>query len=302
MGVYDYREQLLTTGQADINLLLLKDLLKLSGGDSNILTIPQSLHYLRQALDMLGRSPTAKKILLQCAKARLLINPDTLLSTGETLFHPDDNVLDVPALQGVRGAERHKLMLAEMTVALITGLREASHYHRGQAFHPELCVPDYLHLARSADADRAAFVILVCDELREAGNPLPWRHLLAGDTGDIAEVFEETMLRHDNTEIALRAAYRHWFDSGDREAASEHKALENLDRLLMHLRSSGAMSDWIGQADLAAPTWVRLGELPAGGNYLDRRRNALMRHGYRAQPSDLFNRAHFKQIMRELFA
>ena len=60
MGVYDYREQLLTTGQADINLLLLKDLLKLSGRDSNVLTIPQSLHFLRQALDMLGRSPTAE--------------------------------------------------------------------------------------------------------------------------------------------------------------------------------------------------------------------------------------------------
>jgi len=301
MGVYDYREQLLTTGQADINLLLLKDLLKLSGSDSNVLTIPQSLTFLRQVLGMLERSPTAEKILVQCAKARLLINPDTLLAPGESAFHPDDNILDVPALQGVRGTERQKLLLAEMTLALIAGLREASHHHRGQAFHPELCVPDYLHLARSADADKAAFTVMIAYELREAGNSLPWRHLLAGDAGDISEVFEENMLRHDDTAIALRAAYRQWFDSGDREAESEHRALENLDRLLMNLRTRGAVSTWVGQADLVAQTWVRLGELPAGGNYLDRRRNVLMRHGYRAQPSDLFNRAHFKQIMRELF-
>lgn len=301
MGVYDYREQLLTTGQADINLLLLKDLLKLSGGDRDVLTIPQSLHFLRQTLELLGRSPAAKKLLQQCAKARLLINPDTLLATGETLFHPDDNILDVPAPQGVRSAERHKLLLAEMALALVTGLREACHYHRGQVFHPELCVPDYLHLARSGDADKAAFAALVAYQLHEAGNPLPWRHLLAGEAGDIAAVFEETMLRHGNTEIALRAAYRQWFDAGEREAASEHKALENLDRLLMSLRSRNAVCDWIGQADLTPQTWARLGELPLGGNYLDRRRRALMRHGYRAQPADLFNRAHFKQITRELF-
>lgn len=301
MGVYDYREQLLTTGQADISLLLLKDLLKLSGGDSTILTIPQSLSFLRQALDFLGRSPTAKKLLQQCAKAQLLLNPDTLLAPGETLFHPDDNILDVPALQGARSLERHKLLLAEMTVALISGLREACHYHRGQSFHPELCIPDYLHLARSSDADRAAFTALICDELRAAGNSLPWRHLLAGDAGDIAEIFEETMLRHHHKEVALRAAYRQWFDAGEREATSEHKALENIDRLLMSLRARGAVSDWVGQADLTAQTWAQLGEIPAGGNYLDRRRNALMRHGYRAQPSDLFNRAHFKQITRELF-
>jgi len=299
MGVYDYREQFLMTGQEGIDLVLLKDVLKKAAVDGYA--------YLQPVLDMLSESRTAEITLHQCAKGRLLLYLDAALPSDRVLYHFDANVLDVPVLQGVRNLEQHNLRQGQMLAALVSGLREVWHCQRGRGFHPELCLPDFLHICRALAADRAVFTALVCRELRRKGNPYPWRHLLAGEDADIAQKLEGALADGGTRNPALlhkalRKAWRQWFADENREAAADHAALDYMDRLLMECRSRGRTSEWIGRADIEPQMLARLGDMPGVGNYLDRHAKTLLRFGYRAQPSDAFNRVHFQHIQREIFS
>lgn len=302
MGVYDYQEQLLTMGDFDIDLFPLKTFLQRSGGCEED-SLPLHQMCLQQALDILRQSQTGELLLNQCAKARVSLRADSLLLANQSLYDAGDNILTVAMPQNMCNIDMHNARLGQMVLALAAGLREAWHHYRGHGFHPELSVRDFLHLCRASDADAVAFVTLVCWELREKGIATPWKQWIIGDHEDVAQAFEDEQLKHgskdaDGLKKALQASYRQWFAHDTREAAADHKALDKLDRLLMKCRTENRDTSWIGQADLTAQTWSRLGEIPGRHNYLTQQR--LLRHGYRDQPRDAFNRVHFQHVLRDI--
>ena len=302
MGVYDYQEQLLTTGQFDIDLLVLKDLLRGAYRDADKAPLYQL--YLQQAIDGLRKSQTAELLLQHCAKAGICLRVDSLLEANQSSYDVSDNVLHVSMQQTMCNLDMHQARLGQMMVALATGLREAWHCCRGHGFHPELSVRDFLHLCRSADADAVAFVTLICWELHEKKLTSAWKQWLSGDNADVALVFEDQQLRSggkdaDGLKKALQASYRQWFEEDTREAAADHKALEKLDRLLIKCRTENKDTSWIGQADLTPQTWARLGEIPGQHNYLSHAER-LLHHGYHDQPRDAFNRVHFQHLVKDL--
>ncbi len=260
--------------------------------------------YLRQALSFMRKSHIAELLLQYCAKSGVNIRFDTLLLNEQSIFYEDKNILDIPAQNHIFNEDIYKRRMSELIIALAYGLRKAWHYNRGNIFNPELAVKDLLHLCRSAEADAVVFTTLICWELKEKGNSNPWRQWLIGDNADVAIAFEKTQAENGSAKNmyglrrALEESYCQWFRNDARGAASEHMALEKLDRILMKYKNKDMDISWIGKKNLSALQWKKIGDIPGLKNYLEREN--LLQHGYKKQPSDVFNRVHFQHLLRDI--
>lgn len=259
---------------------------------------------LMQAISSMRRSHIAELLMQYCAKSDVTIRFDNLLMLDEAVFCEDENIVDIAEQSKMLNHEIHNRRLADMIIALSYGFRKAWQYNRGNIFNPELAVRDLLHLSRSVEADAVVFVTLICWELKEKGSSHPWRQWLAGKNSDVAIAFENTQAENGSAKNmyglsrALEESYCQWFRNDDRGAASEHMALEKLDRVLLRCKSEDIDSSWIGRKELSAMQWKKIGEIPGFKNYLER--GCLLQHGYKKQPIDAFNKAHFQHVLRDI--
>ncbi len=300
MGIYDYSDQLLDLQHHHAGTMSLRDVLTGDGRDN----MPAPELYVGQALNIMKTSYTANLLLQHCMKSDVGLRLDSMLPADGSFFDEQENALDISEQNQLFNVDMHSARLGQMIIGLAVGLRKAWHYHKGNGFNPELCVQDLLHLCRSADADTVVFVTLICWELREKGNSSPWKQWSTGENEDVAKAFELTQANYGSTKNvqglnkALQASYRQWFQHKDRGTASEHTALEKLDRVLIKCRSEDVDTSWIGKNPLTPSTWSRLGEIPGCQNYLNHEK--LLKHGYSEQPYDAFNRVHLKHVLEDI--
>ena len=122
--------------------------------------------------------------------------------------------------------------------------------HIGDAGYAHRAAAEVLLLERARAADGDAVLMLAAWELRCAGHPETWRHLIGSARGDIARAFADTVDRnpaaaHDGT--AAAQAFGQWYADAARADAADHATLEALDREFdaFDARETGAAAELI---------------------------------------------------------
>lgn len=77
-----------------------------------------------------------------------------------------------------------------------------------------LAMKEYASAVLALEADASAVSLLVAWDMKEHGDPGPWRALSSWDAqSDIASRFEEVMIASGSAEEAVSAAFQQWFAS-----------------------------------------------------------------------------------------
>ncbi|MCB9963620.1 MAG: hypothetical protein H6855_01115 [Rhodospirillales bacterium] len=192
------------------------------------------------------------------------------------------------------GYFRHTLMLA-----LVKGLRDIWHMECRQPYKAGLTLDSVLLLERIRAADCDVLSLMVAWELRGAGFPEVWRHLIGAPEGDIAMRFARTLERHpeklfDGT--ALIEAFYQWFECHVRVGACDHQTLESIDDTLDVAREA----ELYGPSRPAFEFIESLSRLPDRSCYLAGYGEELSSNPLFAGMNDELNQLHYLQIQKEL--
>lgn len=197
---------------------------------------------------------------------------------------------------GRSGYFRHCVLMA-----FVRALRDVSFEARLTAMETRLTPEAFMILARLRNADCEVVALACAWELRGAGYPHVWRHMIGSSEGDMAIVFTKHMDAAPSailTPAALAGAFRQWFGEDSRVSSSDHDALEFLDDVL----GAAQTRNPFGRERLNAELAESLSALPDGRRYL-----AGVGRDILADPSfldmeDLVNQTHLLHIMRDLEA
>lgn len=185
--------------------------------------------------------------------------------------------------------------------SLVRGLRDIGHEIRLGAYESGLRPDAVLMMERARSADIESVCVLIAWELRGAGFPDLWRHLLGSEDGDIALTFGYSIEKNPKSLYdgkALAASFLRWYIDPARLNSCDHASLEMLDNLLAQ-RAAG--ESW-GRLSFTAEDARDLSILPDGLAYLkDEARELVGAPQYQALP-DAINEAHLFQIAHDLIA
>lgn len=200
----------------------------------------------------------------------------------------------------VSGIRRSAHCKEALTGSLIRGLRDIGHETRLGAYERGMRPDAVLMMERARSADIETVCVLGAWELRSAGYPGLWRHLLGSEDGDIALTFGYTIEKSPKSLYdgrALAAAFMRWYADPARLNACDHAALELLDGLLID-REARAQS-W-GTRSFSIEDARDLSILPDGLAYLrDEARRIVGTPEFQRLP-DMINEAHLFQITHDL--
>lgn len=133
-----------------------------------------------------------------------------------------------------------------LLVSFTRALRDVWQEKRHGGFDEHYGPDEILMLERVRAADCDVVSILVAWELRGAGSPELWRHMIGSEEGDMAMAFSMHMERDPSsvfTGAALSAAFNQWYLSEDRINACDHETLEYLDNLISDHGGPGIFGD-----------------------------------------------------------
>lgn len=162
----------------------------------------------------------------------------------------------------------------------------------------DACDPRYtpedavvLERVRAADAD--VVLLLTAWELRGAGHPGVWRHIIGSDHGDLVEAFADIMDRDPAALFdghALGQLFRQWYADPARVDVVDHRTLEALDR------KARDADDEAGQACAAPAIIEAMSELPDGTRYLDGMGWAIRNDSAFTNVGNIINRTHLMHL------
>lgn len=185
--------------------------------------------------------------------------------------------------------------------ALLRALRDVWHERRHGGFDEKFAPEGVLMLERIRAADCEVIAALCAWEIKENGYDALWKHLIAADDGDIAEVFAATLQRHAGTPYplhkALAAAFDQWHQGAARVTQSDHETLEYLDAV-MRQYGNGAL----GRGKPQARDVEVLSCLPDRTAYLQNLGAEILRGPLYAGLSDPVNQSHFMQLAHDASA
>jgi hypothetical protein len=123
-----------------------------------------------------------------------------------------------------------------LTGNLVRGLRDIWHEGRNRPFEQDFGPEQVLMMERVRAADCDTIAILAAWELRGAGFPGLWRHMIGSPEGDMALVFSRVLERDPSAFMngtALAYTFRQWYADENRVDGCDHETLEILDDLLL---------------------------------------------------------------------
>lgn len=256
---------------------------------------------LRWCVDLLEQSPTARRFLAEAKNAGW--------RAGLSDLPGQDFYLDVPQkllLLDSRGLEPGTFVATQFfrnsaLISMIRALRDIWQEKRHGGFDEDYGPEAVLMLERARAADGEAIAALTAWELRAAGYPEIWRHLIGTPEGDIATAFSNHLERHPmltSAHPALEAAFRQWYRDELRVNTCDHGTLEYLDDVL---RDRGAGNPF-GMAPLTAGSIEVLSCLPDRTAYLQNQGGSILRDPAYYGLSDPINQSHLFHIMYDLQA
>ncbi|MCB9978845.1 MAG: hypothetical protein H6862_04500 [Rhodospirillales bacterium] len=252
-------------------------------------------------VDLLSQSPIARALLRAAACEGWSVGLADLQGGGYS-FDADQRTilldrcaLSAPAL-GRSGYFRHSLLMA-----FVRALRDVASEQRFHSMENHLTPEAFMILARLRNADCDVIALACAWELRGAGHPHVWRHMIGSSEGDMAIAFVKYLDSAPSATLApaaLAAAFRQWFGEDSRMASSDHDALEFLDDVL----GSSQTRNPFGHSRLKADLVESLSVLPGGVCYLAGAGREILADPSFLDMEDLVNQTHLLHIMRDLEA
>jgi hypothetical protein len=246
---------------------------------------------LMRALDA---SPTGRSLLQAAAAENVSVGLDFLLEPSGCFFYPAQKHFDFGYQPDI--LQKTEKGQGRYLVSFISGLRRAWHQRQNNGADISLRPEDFLRHFRCTEADIESVTQLIGWELRVAGHSFLWRHLLAGQNGDMAAAFESCVTEDPGAQFdgrALKAAFGQWFVAETRVSACDSQGLEIMD---MAILQSGRIGK-IGALPLRQESLQGLGSLPAGGNYLS---GDLLKDTQYGGLYNSLNRTHLKYIEQDI--
>ena len=246
--------------------------------------------YIQNVMRILDQSSLGKSMLQAACENGVSVGLDALLEPSSSFFYPSQNHIDLGYQPDL--LQKTEKGLGRYLVSFTGALRRAWHHHEGFALDLSLNPQGFVEQFRMAEADSEAVILQVAWDLRAQGAAFLWRHLLSGANGDIALIFEKTILenpRNGFNGVALKAAFNQWFAESERMIASDHLALELIDMALVQPEFYRRL----GVRNVRREEMQRTGLLPGGRNYLA---GCLFTSvWYQGQTCDI-NRTHLRHI------
>lgn len=251
------------------------------------------------AAELLAQSPTGAALLRYAAENGWSAGLADL-HNGGYFINPEKRCILLDSFALDPSALRNSLYFRNgLLTGFIRALRDIWHEGRVSAtesgFAPEHIV--MMERARAADCDTAT--ILVCWELRGAGFPDVWRHVLGGTEGDMAIVFTRYLERDPGALFdgaALAYAYRQWYADSSRVDGCDHETLEALDGILSETDSRNPFGcETPGAADVES-----LSVLPDGICYLAGLGETVLRDPFFAGMNDPVNQTHLFHLIYDM--
>lgn len=249
---------------------------------------------------MLANSPVFKDLWRNASKDGWFLSLTGLHNQGYQLNLPrktlylDDFGMDADMLS------RSDYFRHDILMNLMRALRDVWHESQERDL-TDLYAPEnilILERVRAADCDTVA--ILGAWELRGAGYPQVWRHVIGAPEGDMALSFTQYLERDPSALFdgsALAYAFRQWFAGNERVNACDHETLEYLDDLIL---SDDTDPNPFGQDRLTGKIIEQLSNLPDGVCYLKRLGDMILEDPYYAGMNDPINQAHLFQMIYDL--
>jgi len=248
-------------------------------------------HTLKWLSSILHQSPTLCALLddVDIDDWGFVISKDSSQSYKIDIEH---DVVVLPSLLK-KTHSRHNLLI-NMVRALRDMWYEDNHFDLYETLQPE----EWLKWERLRSADIESFTVLVCWELRIAGERELWRTLMGSDIGDMAMIFQaihEQTTSFDFNKSPLLHTFRQWFMVEDRINHTDSITLSAIDDSVLNdtnLESFG--QDCLDGTDVEE----RL-SLPQEGAYLEDMAIMLNHPNFCQIPDDI-NQAHLFHIMNDL--
>ncbi len=304
LAMYDYTQKSLD----DVDVIPLseyEDIFELDNEQGDLCLDP-SIHSFEDAEDVITwcatlivQSQTLNSLWTSAMNTGWVVGLTTLENQGFYLDIPakkillDDYAMS-PETLGYSAFFRNDILLNFMRA-----LRDISHHSREDGFEKQYGPENILILERVRAADCDTIGILGAWELRSAGHPDIWRHLIGSPEGDMALAFTQ-YLERDPTALfdgsALAYAFRQWFTDDERVDACDHETLEYLDDILFEVGDSNPF----GQKRLDGKIIESLAKLPNETCYLKRLGDMILEDPYYAGMNDPINQAHLFQMVYDL--
>ncbi len=269
----------------------------LSGGAPYVLEDYDDV--LDRCLDVLSSSPTGRLMLEEaitdgwCIGVSELQSGDYYLDMAGKRLLLDNNALSPCVLR------RSDYFCHAVIVAVISALREIWQDKRNGDFERDYGPEAILMIGRVLAADNAVLCVLVGWELRSAGYPEIWRHLVGTQDGDMAMAFSNHLERNPASLFsgaALAASFRQWHTCEERVNICDHDMLGHLDDIM---QVSEAQNPF-GSGALNRIGVERLSCLPDKTAYLQGYGRSILHDPHYAGLNDSINQAHFFHIIYDL--
>ncbi len=272
-----------------------------SAGDETAPFFRADSDILLWSVGLLRQSPLGNALLIGGARAGWAVALADLQGSGYALDARARHILlDRCALSaaalGRSGYFRHGLLMA-----FVRALRDVSFEPHLKAMETRLTPEAFMVLARLRGADCEVVALACAWELRGAGHPHVWRHMIGSAEGDMAIVFTKHLDAAPSPVLPLEGlagAFRQWFGDESRIASSDHDALEFLDDVLICALTRNPF----GHARLSSEMVESLSLLPDGRAYLAGAGREILADPSYLDMDDLVNQTHLLHIMRDLEA
>lgn len=257
-----------------------------------------------ELLEELGTSPLAAAQIKRAMKKgwSIALAHDRLI--GESFYTLDTNsrtiILDHGGFSPLairRSAHCREALMG----SLVRALRDIGHEMRLGAYEISLRPDAVLMMERARSADIETITVMIAWELRGAGFPGLWRHLLGSEDGDIALTFGYTIEKNPKSLYdgkALAASFLRWYADTMRINACDYTSLEMLDALLQEHEGK---QDW-GKGSFSIEDARDLSILPDGLAYLKEEAKQVVSAPEFLNIPDAINEAHLFQISHDLAA
>ena len=183
---------------------------------------------------------------------------------------------------------------SNIVCVLAKALRDIWLEERWGAFEENYKPEAVLLLERARAADSDAVSILIAWELRGMGYDDVWRHLLAGDDGDMALVFTNVLNRYPSAQfngMALAHVFRQWYADVNRIDAQDHMTLQQMDNILEENDVK------FGYKKVTNQEFELLSILPDGCMYLKKLGDTIENDPFFNGLNDVVNQSHLSQIL-----
>ena len=254
-----------------------------------------NLHTLKWLSSVLNQSPTMCALLdeVDIDDWGFVIAKDSSASYKIDIEH---DVVILPSLMK-KTQSRHDLVINTIR-ALRDMWYEDNHFDLYETLQPE----EWLKWERLRSADIESFTVLVCWELRIAGERDLWRTLMGSDIGDMAMIFQAIDERQKPSESGLDSytkplmhTFRQWFMAEERINDADTVTLSVIDETVLN----ALLQEPFGHERLSGVDVEERITMPNGQAYLQDMASMLNNPDFCAIPNEI-NQTHFFHIMNDL--